>query len=294
MNHLPEVRRNRLKRILEEKQFVRVIEASNGLMGLIAEKAKVDGKEYDAMWLSSLCTSVWKGKPDNEIVDFSERLNVIHEIMEVTTKPIIVDGDTGGLAEHFISHVKTLERIGVSAVVIEDKKGLKQNSLLGDAVLHVLEDKDVFAEKIRMGKAAVSTKDFMIFARVESFIAGKDLEDAMERAEAYVKAGADGIMIHSYKEDGQEVTAFLTAFQARYPEIPTMVVPTTYSRLSEMQLKELGANIVIYANQLLRSAYPIMLKTAEKILQDESCHAASEEYCMPMKEIFEVMNERND
>lgn len=294
MNNLPEVRRRRLKRILEEKNFARVMEASNGLMGLIVEKAKADGKEYDAMWLSSLCSSAWKGKPDNEIVDFSERLNVIHEIMEVTTKPIIVDGDTGGLAEHFISHVKTLERMGVSAVVIEDKKGLKQNSLLGDNARHVLEDKDVFAEKISMGKAALSTTDFMIFARVESFIAGNDLEDALGRAEAYVKAGADGIMIHSYKTDGEEVTAFLKKFKAMYPKVPIMVVPTTYSRLSETQLKEYGANIVIYANQLLRSAYPVMVKAAEKILQDESCHAASEEYCMSMKEIFEVIDERND
>lgn len=294
MNNLPEMRRSRLKRVLEEKNFVRAMEASNGLMGLIVENAKADGKEYDAMWLSSLCSSALKGKPDNEVVDFSERFQVLNEIMEVTTKPVIVDGDTGGRAEHFISHVKTLERMGVSAVVIEDKKGLKQNSLLGNSVEHVLEDKDVFAEKIKLGKKALSTTDFMIFARVESFIAGNDLEDAIGRAKAYVQAGADGIMIHSYKVHGEEVIAFLKEFKAMYPDIYTMVVPTTYSGVTEGQLKECGANIVIYANHLLRSAYPVMVKTAEKILQDESCHAVSEEYCMPMKEIFEVIDERND
>lgn len=294
MNNLPEMRRCRLKRILDEKNFARAMEASNGLMGLIVEKAKADGKEYDAMWLSSLCSSALKGKPDNEVVDFSERFQVLNEIMEVTTKPIIADGDTGGRPEHFISHVKTLERMGVSAVVIEDKKGLKQNSLLRNGVQHVLEDKEVFAEKIKLGKEAVSTTDFMIFARVESFIAGNDLEDALERAVAYVKAGADGIMIHSYKADGEEVIAFLKNFKAMYPNIYTMVVPTTYSVLTEGQLKEHGANIVIYANHLLRSAYPVMVKTAEQILQDESCHAASEEFCMSMKEIFEVIDERKN
>ncbi|MBQ8245872.1 MAG: phosphoenolpyruvate mutase [Lachnospiraceae bacterium] len=294
MSNLPEVRRGRLKRILEEKKFVRAMGASNGLMGLIVENVQMQGKEYDAMWISSLCDSALKGKPDNEVVDFTDRLHVINEIMEVTTKPLIVDGDTGGLAEHLVSHVKTLERIGVSAVVIEDKKGLKQNSLLGQNVQHILEDKDIFAEKIRLAKKAASTTDFMIFARIESFIANRDLEDAYARAEAYVKAGADGIMIHSYKSDGKEIIAFLKKFKATYPNVPTMVIPTAYSEFTEGQLKDLGADIVIYANHLLRSAYPMMLKTAEKILQDECCHAASEQYCMSMKEILEVIDERND
>lgn len=294
MNNMPEVRRSKLKRLLEERNFVRGMGVSNGLMGLIVEKTKADNKEYDAMWISSLCDSALRGQPDNEVVDFTARMNSINEIMEVTTKPLIVDGNTGGETEHFVRHVKTMERMGISAVVIEDKKGLKQNSLLGNSARQILEDKEVFAEKIRQGKCALSTKDFMIFARIESFIADRDLKDALERAEAYVNAGADGIMIHSCKTDGREVIEFLQAFKETYPEIPVMVIPTAYSQFTEEQLKEYGANIVIYANHLLRSAYPIMLKTAEKILQDESCHEASKQYCMSMKEILEVIDERNN
>ena len=294
MNNMPEFRRRKLKKILNNKQYIRVMEASNGLTGLIVENTKIKGKEYDAMWISSLCDSTLKGKPDNEVVDFSSRVETIEEIMEVTTKPIIVDGDTGGKVEHFVFNIKTLERLGVSAVIIEDKKGLKQNSLLGDKALQILEDKDVFANKIAKGKAALVTDDFMIFARIESFIAGKDLNDALERAETYIKAGADGIMIHSYKSDGKEIIDFLKAFKEKYPNIITIVVPTTYSIYTEKELNEYGANIVIYANHLLRSAYPAMLKTAQMILENERSYEANEKYCISMKEILELIGEKND
>ena len=270
------------------------MEVSNGLTGLIVENTKVCNKEYDAMWLSSLCDSTLKGKPDNEVVDFSSRVKTIEEIFEVTTKPLIVDGDTGGKTEHFVYNVKTLERLGVSAIIIEDKKGLKQNSLLGDSAVQILEDKEVFANKIKQGKNVLQTDDFMIIARIESFIAGNDLSDALDRAYCYVESGADGIMIHSYKNDGKEIIEFLKCFREKYPNIPVVLVPTTYSSYTETELYNNGANIIIYANHLLRSAYKNMVNVAKKILKDERSLEASEEYCVSMKEILGLIGDDND
>ncbi len=293
-NNLPEIRRKKLKELLNSKKIVRVMEVSNGLSGLIVENTKVCNKEYDAMWLSSLCDSTLKGKPDNEVVDFSSRVKTIEEIFEVTTKPLIVDGDTGGKTEHFVYNVKTLERLGVSAIIIEDKKGLKQNSLLGDSAVQILEDKEVFANKIKQGKNVLQTDDFMIIARIESFIAGNDLSDALDRAYYYVESGADGIMIHSYKNDGKEIIEFLKCFREKYPNIPVVLVPTTYSSYTETELYNNGANIIIYANHLLRSAYKNMVNVAKKILKDERSLEASEEYCVSMKEILGLIGDDND
>lgn len=294
MNNMPELRRKRLKALLDKNKVIKVIEASNGLSGLIAEQTTVDGKEFDAMWLSSLCDSTYKGKPDNECVDFSSRVNTINEIFEVTTKPLIVDGDTGGKVEHFKKNIQTLERLGVSAIVIEDKKGLKQNSILGDSVNQELEDIDVFSNKIIEGKKVLCTDDFMIFARIESFIAGKDLNDALLRARAYINAGASGIMIHSYKSDGKEIIEFLKCFKEEYPNIPIILVPTTYNHFTETELKQIGANIVIYANHLLRSAYKAMKQTAEAILKDECSMNVSKNNCSSMNEILNLIGEEND
>lgn len=293
-NSLPEIRRKKLKELLSTKKNIRVMEASNGLTGLIVENTNVDNKEYDAMWLSSLCDSTLKGKPDNEVVDFTSRVKTIEEIFEVTTKPLIVDGDTGGKTEHFVLNVKTLERLGVSAIIIEDKKGLKQNSLLGDSTIQILEKKEVFANKIKQGKKALQTNDFMIIARIESFIANETLEDALERADCYIEAGADGIMIHSYKDDGNEIIDFLNKFRKKHPTIPVVLVPTTYSKYTETELYNNGANIVIYANHLLRSAYKSMVEVARKILNDERSLEASEEYCVSMKEILNIIGDEND
>ncbi len=293
-NNLPEIRRKKLKELLLTKRNIRVMEASNGLTGLIVENTKVDNKEYDAMWLSSLCDSTLKGKPDNEVVDFSSRVKTIEEIFEVTTKPLIIDGDTGGKVEHFVYNIKTLERLGVSAIIIEDKKGLKQNSLLGDSAIQILEDKEIFANKIREGKKAQQTDDFMIIARIESFIANESLEDALDRARCYINSGADGIMIHSYKSDGNEIMDFLKKFRIKYPTIPVVLVPTTYSKYTENELYDNGANIIIYANHLLRSAYKSMLEVSKKILKDESAYEASKEYCVSMNEILSVIGDKND
>lgn len=293
-NNLPEIRREKLKELLFSKKIVRVMEASNGLSGLIVENTKVDNKEYDAMWLSSLCDSTLKGKPDNEVVDFSSRVKTIEEIFEVTTKPLIVDGDTGGKTEHFVYNVKTLERLGVSAIIIEDKQGLKQNSLLGDSAVQFLEDKEVFANKIKQGKKALQTDDFMIIARIESFIVGNDLSDALDRATCYIESGADGIMIHSYKNDGKEIMEFLKSFREKHPTVPIVLIPTTYSSYTETELYNNGADIVIYANHLLRSAYKNMIEVAKKILADERALEASEENCISMKEILGLIGDDND
>ena len=270
----PDIRRAKLRRLLKLKPYIRVMEASNGLSGLIVENARYEDsanmmvKEYDAMWVSSLCDSSFKGKPDIELVDFTSRINTINDIMEVTTKPIILDGDTGGKIEHFVYNVKTLERIGVSAVILEDKTGLKQNSLYGTDAKQVLDDPHTFAAKIKAGKQAQVTRDFMIIARLESLIAGMGMEDAMMRARIYInEGGADGIMIHSRLRDGEEIRGFLKQFRAEFPDVPVVLVPTSYNHVLEEELCDWGANVIIHANHMLRSAYRAMKHTADRILE---------------------------
>jgi len=285
-------RLSKLRKMLQLKPYIRAIDTSNGLTGIIAENVRVMDeasstvKEFDAMWVSSLCDSAFKGKPDIELVDLTSRINTINEIMEVTSKPIMLDGDTGGKIDHFPFHVKTLERIGVSAVIIEDKTGLKQNSLFGTDVEQVLDDPAEFAAKIAAGKRAQATRDFMIVARLESLIAGKSVEDAMMRAKIYVDAGADAVMIHSKEKSGDDIFAFMDQFRKYSAEIPIVLVPTTYNQFTEEELHAKGANIIIHANHLLRSAYPAMMKAAESILAHGSSKDASDSFCMPIKEVL--------
>lgn len=288
----PDVRMKRLKRLLNAKPIVRICESHSGLTGLIIEhtSVNVDGKkqEFDGMWASSLTDSTSKGKPDIEAVDLTTRLYNLNDALECTTKPIIYDGDTGGKIEHFVFTVRTLERLGVSAVIIEDKTGLKKNSLFGTEVEQQQDNIEDFCAKITAGKRAQITSDFMIIARIESFIVGKGLNDALERAEAYVAAGADGIMIHSKNSTGEDVCAFCLEFRKNKPEIPLVVVPTTFSQVTEDELISWGVSVVIYANQLLRSAYPAMLETAKSILTHRRA-AECETNCMPIKEILELI-----
>jgi len=291
---MPEYRRRRLRQLIGMCPVVKVIEVHSGLTGLIAEKTVVaqDGRlnQFDAMWVSSLCDSTAKGKPDIELVDMSSRLRTIDDVMEVTTKPIILDGDTGGLAEHFMYNVRTLERMGVSAVIIEDKKGPKKNSLFGIDVEQTQDDIDSFSKKIQAGKQAQLTDDFMIIARIESLILERGMEDALTRAAAFVDAGADGIMIHSRKKDPGEILEFCDRFRAVDKSTPIVVVPTSYDVITEEELAAHGVNIVIYANQLTRSAFPAMQKTAEDILR---CHRAKEadDRLMPIKDIITLVDE---
>jgi len=291
----PDVRKAKLRRLLNSKPYVIIMEAHNGLTGLIVEKTKVevDGKfkAFDGLWISSLCDSTVKGKPDIELVDLTSRLTTINEIIEVTTKPIILDGDTGGLVEHFIYTVRTLERMGVSAVIIEDKVGLKKNSLFGTDVKQTQDTIENFQHKVREGKKAQVTKDFMIIARIESLILKQGQEDALRRAHAYIEAGADAIMIHSKEKDPKEIIDFLVAFRKENKNTPVVVVPSSYNTITEQELGEYGANVIIYANQLIRAAFPSMKQAAEVILKAGRAKEV-DDICMPIKEIITLIPER--
>lgn len=288
----PEIRRKRLKRLIESKKIVRFLEVHNGLTGLIIENLVVQKKgvaqEFDGMWSSSLTESTAKGKPDIEAVDFTARLQTLNDVLEVTTKPIVYDGDTGGKTEHFVFTVKTLERLGVSAVIIEDKTGLKKNSLLGTDVIQTQDTVANFCDKIKLGKRAQTTEDFMIIARIESLILGKGMDDALLRAKAYLDAGVDGIMIHSRSKTPDEIFTFCAQYNQLENKKPLVVVPSSYSSVTESALIQHGVNVVIYANHLLRSAYPAMLKTAESILLNE-CAAPAESNMISIREILELI-----
>ena len=291
---MPEFRRKRLRQLIQMRPIVKALEVHSGLTGLIAEKTVVEsnGKldQFDAMWISSLCDSTAKGKPDIELVDMSSRIRTIDDVMDVTTKPIILDGDTGGLVEHFVYNVRTLERMGVSAVIIEDKTGLKKNSLFGTEVKQTQDTIENFCEKIHAGKQALRTEEFMIIARIESLILERGMEDALTRAFAYVGAGADGIMIHSRKKSPDEILEFCSKFREKDRTTPIVVVPTSYNSITEEELTAAGINIVIYANQLTRSAFPAMQSTAEEILKN---HRALEvdSRLMPFKDIIRLIDE---
>ncbi len=289
----PQARLKSLRRLITAKPIVRIMESHCGLTGLIIEHTKVEVgneiREFDGMWASSLTDSTSKGKPDIEAVDLTTRLHDLNDSLEVTTKPVIYDGDTGGKTEHFVFTVRTLERLGVSAVIIEDKVGLKQNSLFGTDAVQTQDTIEGFCAKIKAGKEAQVTRDFMIIARCESLIAGKPVEDALERCHAYVAAGADGIMIHSKNKDGQDIKEFCQRFREVDNHTPIVAVPTTYGQFTEAELAEWGINIVIYANHMLRSAYPAMVKCAERILETTRCLEASDEYCMPIKQILNLI-----
>ncbi len=291
---MPEYRRKRLRQLIAMTPIVKAMEAHSGLTGLIVEKTVVEheGKldQFDAMWISSLCDSTAKGKPDIELVDMTSRFRTIDDITEVTTKPIIFDGDTGGLTEHFVYTVRSLERMGVSAVIIEDKKGLKKNSLFGTEVPQTQATIEEFSAKIAAGKKAQLTDDFMIIARIESLILEQGMEDALARAAAFTAAGADGIMIHSRKKDPAEILEFCDRFRQTDRKTPIVVVPSSFNTVTEEELAAHGVNIVIYANQLTRSAFPAMQKTAEDILR---FHRAKEvdDRLMPIKQIITLIDE---
>jgi phosphoenolpyruvate phosphomutase len=287
----PSARMKRLARLLEAKPLCRFLEAHSGLTGLIVENARVSTdqglREFDGVWLSSLTDSTDKGKPDTEAVDLTSRLATLNEILEVTTKPILFDGDTGGTPDHFALMVRTLERHGVSAVIIEDKVGPKLNSFSnGDQTQDSIEN---FSRKIAAGKGARITGDFLIIARIESLVLGKGLDDALSRASAYLKAGADGIMIHSRKSSPEEVLKFCAAYREFPKRAPLVVVPTSYSSVFEEELERAGANIVIYANHLLRSAYPAMMKAARKILECSRALEAEAEL-LPIDDVLKLVH----
>jgi len=286
----PDIRLRKLRRLLNAKKMVRLLEVHNGLTGLIVENTFVNDngvkKEFDGMWASSLTDSTAKGKPDIEAVDLTSRMHTLNDVLEVTTKPIVYDGDTGGKPEHFVFTVKTLERMGVSAVIIEDKVGLKRNSLYGTSVSQTQDTIEGFSHKLSAGKRAQLTNDFMIIARIESLILGHGVEDALERARAYIDAGADGIMIHSSKKDTNEILDFCRKYQTLDLKVPLVAVPTSYNHVTEDELAAAGVSIVIYANHLLRSAYPAMISTAQSILK----HGRSSDVDSDLMPVNEIIN----
>lgn len=289
----PAMRLSSLRRLIAAKPIVRILESHNGLTGLIVEHTRITTEtgeeEFDGMWASSLTDSTSKGKPDIEAVDLTTRLHDLNDTLEVTTKPVIFDGDTGGKTEHFAFTVRTLERLGISAVIIEDKVGLKQNSLFGTDAVQTQDSIENFCAKIRAGKDAQITHDFMIISRCESLIAGKSVDDALERCLSYAEAGADGIMIHSKEKSGADIKEFCLRFREKNSHTPIVAVPTTYNQFTEEELAAWGINVVIYANHMLRAAYPAMVKCAESILTHRRSLEASDEYCMPIKQILHLI-----
>ncbi len=286
----PDIRLRKLRRLLDAKKIVRLLEVHSGLTGLIVENTFVNDngvrKEFDGMWASSLTDSTAKGKPDIEAVDLTSRMHTLNDVLEVTTKPIVYDGDTGGKPEHFVFTVKTLERMGVSAVIIEDKVGLKKNSLLGTSVPQTQDTIEGFCHKISAGKHAQLTNDFMIIARIESLILGHGVEDALERARSYIDAGADGIMIHSRQKDAGEILDFCRQYRDLDLRVPLVAIPTTYNYITEDELAGAGVNVVIYANHLLRSAFPAMVSATRSILQ----HGRSKDIDPELMSINEILN----
>ena len=288
----PDRRRAQFKRLVNSKEIVRIIETHSGISSLIAENLEVDvngqKRSFDGFWSSSLTDSTNKGKPDIEAVDTSDRANTISSIFEVTTKPMIYDGDTGGKPEHFAFTVRTLERLGVSAIVIEDKTGLKKNSLLGTDVAQTQDTIEDFCAKIQTGKNAQISDDFMIFARCESLILDKGMDDAVTRCKAYLDSGADGIMIHSRREDGKEIMDFCKLYKEFGLGRPLIVVPSSFDRITETEFAKAGVSIVIYANHMLRAAYPAMLDVATTILENERCFDVRPK-CLSIKQILEMI-----
>lgn len=286
----PDLRRGLLRRLLESKKIVRIIETHNPISAIIAENTYLEKKGkrlgFDGFWSSSLTDSTMMGKPDNESLDISMRLKGVDQIFDVTSKPLIFDGDTGGKVEHFESKIKTMERLGISSIIIEDKKGLKKNSLLSNTKSQIQEDVKIFSEKISTGKKAQLSNDFMIIARIESFILGKNLKDAIKRAHAYIDAGADGIMIHSKSNNPKEIFDFSKKFRKNYKDIPLISVPSSYNQVKERELYDNGFNIVIYANHLLRAAYPAMKEVAKNILSN----SRSKEVDKKLLSIKEILN----
>jgi phosphoenolpyruvate phosphomutase len=289
----PDIRRKKLRRLIDSKEIVRVIESHNGISGIIAENTHITQdnmlKEFDAIWISSLTQSAARGKPDNGYLGTTSRLETIYDILAVTTKPIIYDGDNGGYLEHFVATVKSLEMIGVSAIIIEDKIGLKKNSLFGIEGDQIQDSIEEFSNKISLGKQVLLSNDFMIFARIESLILEKGLDEALMRAKAYIEAGADGIMIHSRSKSFDEVKEFANNYNKFENRKPLIVVPSSYDSVTERDLIENKINIVIYANQLLRAAYPAMAETARLILENDRAKEASEKYCMSINDIINLI-----
>ena len=288
----PDTRKSKLKRLIEAKNIVRILESHSALTGMIIENLKIIKNqnffEFDGMWSSSLTDSALRGKPDNQSVDYSTRITGLNEILEVTTKPLIFDADNGGRIEHLPYMIKSLERMGVSAAIIEDKIGLKKNSLFKDQKGAKQDSIIGFSKKISKAKNATISDDFFIIARIESYILGKNLNDALKRAEAYSKAGADAILIHSKEKNPDQIFEFAKKFVKSKYFKPMVAVPSSYSKTNEKDLIKNGFKIIIYANHLMRASYPAMVNAAKTILMNKRSYEL-EKKIIPIKEIINLV-----
>lgn len=229
--------------------MMKILEAHSGLSALMVERST-----YNGIWISSLTHAASKGLPDNELVPLKERVDLVEEIRRIATKPIIVDIDTGGDIDHLPYLIKWFSKAGATAVIMEDKKFPKQNSFIEEG--QHLEDVDVFASKIRIAKKHCG--DMKVYARLESMIAKKSKYDALLRAEAYIDAGADGIMVHSkQKVDSSEVMEVGNELRKRHPSLTLIAVPTTYT-LPDIH----PFDVVIHANHQLRASMHAMMAVA--------------------------------
>lgn len=289
---LPHVRLRQLRQLIEARPLVRLLEAHNGLTGLIVDTVHVevehDVLEFDGMWASSFTDATMRGKPDNEAIDLTARLATLNDVLDVTAKPILFDADTGGHPEHLVLTVRSLERLGISGIVIEDKAGLKHNSHLGADRRQVQDCADRFAAKIRAAAESRVTEDFLIIARIESLILNNGLDDALQRAQAYLAAGADGLMIHSRQRTPGEIFSFCEHYARLEPRKPLVVTPSSYSSVYERELQAAGANVVVYANQMLRAAYPAMVRVARSILAHGRAFD-SEAECLPLEQAVRLI-----
>lgn len=286
---------SKLRSLLKEKEFLRVIESVNGLEALIAKAAQVRDeygniKEFDALWMSSFSHAAFKGMPDNGTMDFQEKYMTVKEIVAVADKPLIIDVDMVNEIGKLSLDISLFETAGAAGVVIEDKKGIKHNSLYGSSKFQEMETPEWFAKKIYCVKNILDTEDFMVFARTESLIAGESVAQAVERAKIYVNAGADGIVIHSISSDGKDVFEFAEIFKSFFPDIPLVFIPTVYNTFKDTELNKKGADIIIYANHLMRSAYSAMEKTAMSILTEGRSLQADNQYCVPAKTILNLID----
>lgn len=288
---LPEQRRAALQQRLNVGDCIRAIEAHSGLCALVASEGlkstSSPNNRFDALWISSLTSSAVQGLPDIELHFLERRIELIEDVCQVSSLPLIVDGDTGGDATSLCYLVARLEGMGVSALVIEDKRQPKRNSLCQTAD-HLLEDPDCFAKKIAQGVAARLTKDFLLFARLESLIAGLTVDDALTRAALYLEAGASGLMIHSKDRTEDRVVEFLQRLRAQGHEQPVICVPTTYNRVLARDLFAEGANIIIYANHLLRASHHAMRRVCQDLLQHDRA-VDVERRCTPLDELFDLV-----
>ena len=269
-----------LKRMLQSKELEFLMEAHNGLSARIVEETGFKG-----IWGSGLSISAAMGVRDSNEASYTQVLEVLEFMSDATTIPILLDADTGyGNFNNARILVRKLEQRGIAGACIEDKLFPKSNSLLGNTASKPLASIDEFASKIRAMKDTQRDPDFTVVARVEAFIAGWGLEEAMKRSEAYMAAGADAILMHSKRGDHSEIEAFMKEWNNRHPVI---IVPTKYYTTPTDTFRQWGVSTVIWANHNMRACIAAMQETSKRIYEDQSLTNV-EKKVATVKEVFRI------